>query len=72
MLFTIISIVVISIFGTLSHFMYDITKHNKYVGLFTAVNESVREHIKIALTPTFLWSLIDGMIYGINENYFFC
>ena len=64
------SIIIISTIGTLSHFMYDITNHNKIVGLFSAVNESTWEHIKIALTPTLLWSLIDGFIYGANPNYF--
>ncbi|MBQ9018763.1 MAG: hypothetical protein IJ097_00440 [Bacilli bacterium] len=68
--FTIISIIIISIIGTLSHFMYDITNHNKIIGLFTSVNESTWEHIKIALTPTLLWSLIDGIVYGTNPNYF--
>jgi len=38
--------------------------------LFAAVNESTWEHIKIALTPTILWGIIDGFIYGINPNYF--
>ena len=70
MLFMIISIVIISLFGTLSHFLYDISNHNKFVGLFSAVNESTWEHIKIALTPTLFWSLIDGLIYGSNPNYF--
>ena len=65
-----ISIIVISIIGTLSHFLYDISNNNKILGLFTAVNESTWEHIKIALTPTFLWSLVDGYIYGSNPNYF--
>ncbi len=68
--FIIISIIVISIIGTLSHFLYDITNHNKIVGLFAAVNESTWEHIKIALTPTLLWSLVDGYMYGMNPNYF--
>ena len=67
----IISIIVISIFGTLLHFLYDISKHNKVVGIFSAVNESTWEHIKIALTPTIIWSLVDGYIYGVNSNYFF-
>jgi len=66
-----LSIIVISVIGTLAHFLYDITNHNKIVGLFAAVNESTWEHIKIALTPTFLWSLYDGIIYGSNPNYFF-
>ena len=67
----IISIIVISLIGTLSHFLYDISNHNKIVGLFAAVNESTWEHIKIALTPTILWCLVDGLSYGMNPNYFY-
>lgn len=70
MIFMIVSIILISIIGTFSHFFYDMSKHNKVVGLFSAVNESTWEHIKIALTPTILWSVIDGFIYGTNTNYF--
>ena len=64
------SIIVISIVGTLAHFLYDLTNHNKIIGLFTAVNESTWEHIKIALTPTLLWGLYDGYAYGFESNYF--
>lgn len=64
------SIIVISVIGTLSHFLYDLSGHNKIVGLFASVNESTWEHIKIALTPTLLWSLYDGFIYGKYPNYF--
>lgn len=70
MLFTIISIILISIIGTLSHFLYDMSGHNKFIGLFSAVNESTWEHIKIALTPTLLWGIIDSFIYGLDGNYF--
>lgn len=70
MSFMMMSIIIISITGTLSHFMYDITNHNRVMGLFAAVNESTWEHIKIALTPTIIWSLVDGWIYGNNPNYF--
>ena len=66
----IISIVVISILGTIAHFIYELSEHNKIVGLFGSVNESTWEHIKIALTATILWSLIDGYLYGVNPNYF--
>ena len=65
-----ISIIVISLVGTLAHFLYDISNHNKIVGLFSAVNESTWEHIKIALTPALLWGLIDGYKYGLYPNYF--
>ncbi len=61
----------VSLVGTFLHFLYDLTNHNKLVGVFSAVNESVWEHIKLALTPTFLFSLIDGYFYGYYNNYFF-
>lgn len=69
-LFTWISIVVIFSIGCLSHFLYDILKAPKALGIFAAINESTWEHIKIAITPTLLWGLIDGYIYGNNPNYF--
>ena len=62
--------IVISTIGTLAHFLYDWTHRNKIIGLFSAVNESTWEHIKIALTPSFLWSLYDGFLYGFYPNYF--
>lgn len=61
----------ISLLGTFLHFLYDLSNHNKLVGVFSAVNESTWEHIKLALTPTFLYSLIDGYFYGYYDNYFF-
>ncbi|MBR0423223.1 MAG: hypothetical protein IJJ04_01065 [Clostridia bacterium] len=64
------SIIVISIFGTLGHFIYEMSGHNKFIALFAAVNESTWEHIKIALTPSLLWGLYDGFIYGEKPNYF--
>ena len=66
----IIAIIFISVIGTLLHFMYEWSGHNKVVSLFAAVNESTWEHIKIALTPTFIWTLYDGAVYGLNPNYF--
>ena len=69
-LFLWLSIVIIFVLGSLSHFLYDISHENKILGLFTAVNESTWEHVKIAVTPTLLWSLIDGYFYGGNSNYF--
>ena len=64
------SFIIISIVGTLFHFLYDWSGHNKMIGLFAAVNESTWEHIKIAVTPSLLWGLIDGFLYGANPNYF--
>lgn len=66
----IISIILIFSLGCLFHFLYDMLGHNKIVGLFSAVNESTWEHIKIALTAMLLWSLYDGFVFGENPNYF--
>ena len=65
-----LGVIVISVVGTIAHFLYDWAHENKIIGLFAAVNESTWEHIKIALTPTILWSLYDGYLYGENENYY--
>lgn len=54
----------IVIFGTLLHFFYDWSKHNKFFAFFSAVNESSWEHMKIALGPAFIWILIEIPFIG--------
>lgn len=64
-----IEIIFIALVGTVLHFTYEISHHNKFVAIFAAVNESTWEHIKICMSPTILWSLYDGYVYGMNGNY---
>ena len=64
-----VGIIVIAIVGTFLHFLYEISRHNRLVAIFAAVNESTWEHIKICMTPSILWSLYDGYVYGMNNNY---
>ena len=64
-------IIIISVVGTLLHFTYDWSKHNKVVALFSAVNESTWEHIKMSLSAIFLCSIVDSLFLGSNPNYFF-
>ena len=40
MILLIVGIIFISVFGTIFHFLYDLSSHNKIVGLFSSVNES--------------------------------
>ena len=47
-------IVPLGLFGSVLHFLFDWTKHNRFVALFSAVNESYWEHIKIAIWPVFI------------------
>jgi hypothetical protein len=41
----------------LLHFLFDWTRHNKFIGVIAAVNESYWEHIKIAVWPVLLVQL---------------
>lgn len=64
-----IGMIFIATIGTLLHFTYEWSNHNKFVAIFSAVNESTWEHIKICMTPTIIWSLYDGYVHGMNNNY---
>jgi hypothetical protein len=51
-------IVPLGLLGSVLHFLFDWTKHNRLVAFFSAVNESYWEHIKIAIWPVFLLQII--------------
>jgi hypothetical protein len=42
-------IVPLGLLGSVLHFLFDWTKHNRFIAFFSAVNESYWEHIKIAI-----------------------
>ena len=63
-----VGIISITLVGVLLHFFYQLTRQNKFVAVFAAVNESTWEHIKIGMTPTFIWSIIFGCNLGWNAN----
>ena len=46
------------ILGTILHFTYEWFNYNVMVGLFSAVNESVWEHLKLLFYPMFFISII--------------
>ena len=50
---------IISILGTLFHFMYDILNRGLIAGWFFPVNESTWEHLKLIFYPTVIYSIID-------------
>jgi hypothetical protein len=51
------AIIPLGTLGSLLHFLFDWTRHNKFIGLIAAVNESYWEHIKIAVWPVLLLQL---------------
>lgn len=46
-----------AVLGTLSHFFYEWTGKNPVIALFSPVNESTWEHMKLVFFPILLWSL---------------
>ena len=65
----IFSFLLYSVVGTLLHFTYNLSKKNIVVGIFSSVNESVWEHIKLLLTPIFIYNTI-RYILNYQTNYF--
>lgn len=64
--FTLIGILFVLITGVLAHFLYDWTGKNPIVGLFTPVNESVWEHMKLLFFPMLIYFLF--VISPRSEN----
>jgi hypothetical protein len=59
-------IVPLGLLGSVLHFLFDWTKHNRFVAFFSAVNESYWEHIKIAIWPVFLLQIVLFSLGGYN------
>ena len=55
---------IIFFIGSLMHFLYDLSGKNIFVGLISAVNESVWEHSKMVLWPVICW----WTIYYMKNN----
>ena len=53
----IISCIVCILLGVLLHFAFNFSNSNKIVGIFTPVNESVWEHLKLIFIPFTLFSI---------------
>lgn len=65
---SIISLIFVLGLGTLNHFMYDWFPY-PIVGLFTPVNESIFEHLKLVFYPFLIISIIRFIF--IKSNYYF-
>ena len=66
----IIATVVCIALGVVLHFTYEWSNQNTIVGIFSAVNESTWEHLKLAFYPMVLMSIIRYFIIGNrSKNY---
>ena len=59
-----------SVMGTLLHFLYEWTGENVVVGLFSAVNESIWEHMKLIYYPMLAFALIQRRF--TDDDRFWC
>lgn len=55
--------------GTILHFLYDWTGGNILVSLFSGVNESTWEHMKLLFWPLFLFALIQRSFFKDQGNF---
>ena len=68
----IITVIICIILGILLHFAYEWSGENMIVGLFSAINESTWEHLKLVFYPMLLMALIGSFVIGRKSyNYWF-
>ena len=63
--------VFILLLGTFLHYAYNLSGQNEIVGCFSAVNESIWEHLKLIFWPAFIFSFAEYFFYGKKEPDFF-
>ena len=57
-------LVFVIVAGTILHFVYDWTGQNRLAGLFSPVNESTWEHLKLLFVPMLLYSIVEYFAIG--------
>ena len=70
--YQIISIIFTFILGTLLHFTYQLSGENSVVAIFSAINESVWEHLKLLYFPMLLTTIIGYFYIGKSIPNFLC
>lgn len=56
--------------GTLLHYLYDWSGGLSLLGVISAVNESVWEHMKLLFIPMFFFTLIEMTVLGEHYSHF--
>lgn len=52
------------VLGTLLHFTYQWSGKSVFIGIFSAINESTWEHLKLLYTPILLFGILEYFMYG--------
>ena len=70
--YQIFSTIFVCILGTLLHFTYELSGGNSIIASFSAINESVWEHLKLLFFPMLLATIIGYFYIGKNVPNFLC
>ena len=57
------------LFGTILHFLYDLTNKSFLIAPFSGVNESTWEHMKLLYFPIFIFALVQIRYFKEYENF---
>ncbi len=71
-LWQIIGFVFTGVAGVLLHFIYEWTNESVIAALFSAVNESIWEHMKLLFFPLFVFSIVEYKFTGKNYENYWC
>ena len=70
LIFEIISTIFVMVLGTLLHFTYKWSNNNMLVGIFSPINESIWEHLKLMFFPMLITIIIGYLYKGKDiDNY---
>lgn len=68
----ILGIIICALSGVLLHFVYEWSGENKFVGYFSAVNESTWEHLKLLFIPMLAFTFFEYFKFKeFNTNFLF-
>ena len=70
--YQIFSTIFVIILGTIFHFTYKLSGENKIVAIFSSINESTWEHLKLIFFPMLISIIIGNFYLGKNTPNFVC
>ncbi len=62
----------VSVLGSIFHFLYGWTGNNRFVTLFSSVNESTWEHMKLLFFPALFFAVFQSFFSKNEFNSFWC
>lgn len=71
-LWQLVGFIFTGIAGSLLHFLYEWTGKSAFVAPFSAVNESIWEHMKLLFVPLFLFALVQNFFLIEAPENFWC